>query len=86
MLALLRAWQLGPQTGSAAKMTVLLLNMALTLAGMAIILAVWMGVHLAARRRMGERAFSCKGPSVDAQGVAWCCKGDGSLCEDARGK
>lgn len=69
------------------KMVVLFVNMALTLAGMAIILTVWMGVHLLARRRMGERKFACKGPSVDDQGVAWCCKGDGSLCvEDTRGR
>ncbi|HNR30343.1 MAG TPA: hypothetical protein PKI11_05600 [Candidatus Hydrogenedentes bacterium] len=63
-------------------MTVLLVNIILAFAAMAVILATWTAVHLLARRRMGERTFSCKGPTVDAQGLARCCKGDGSICSE----
>ena len=61
---------------------ILLLNFALALGAMLIIVAVWSVVHLLARARMGEREMSCHGPTVDAHGNAWCCKGDGQLCEE----
>ncbi len=40
------------------------------------------GVHLLARRRLGERKLGCKGPQRDNEGNLLCCRGDGSPCEN----
>ena len=63
-------------------MQTVLLNIAVAAAALVIIFAVWGGVHLLARRRIGERQLGCKGPVPGENGQNLCCRGDGSLCED----
>lgn len=62
-----------------------LLNIAVAAAALVVIYGVWGGVHLLARKRMGERQLGCKGPVPDRGGNMLCCKGGGKLCENADG-
>lgn len=62
-----------------------LLNIAVAAAALVVIFGVWGGVHLLARKRMGERQLGCKGPVPDPGGNMLCCKGGGKLCESADG-
>ncbi len=59
-----------------------LLNIAVAAAALVVIFGVWGGVHLLARKRMGERQLGCKGPVPDRGGNMLCCKGGGKLCEN----
>lgn len=49
---------------------------------LALVMALWLGIHLLANRLLGERKQGCKGPVPDEQGDLLCCKGDGSPCEE----
>jgi hypothetical protein len=53
-----------------------------TVVAASVILGVWAGVHLLARKQMGERKLGCRGPVQDSEGNSWCCKDDGTLCEE----
>jgi len=61
-------------------MSAILLNAAVALGALVIIFGVWGGVHLLARKRMGDRQIGCRGPSTDAYGNSVCCN-TGEPCE-----
>lgn len=61
-------------------MSTALLNALVAVAALVIIFGVWGGVHLLARRQMGERQIGCRGPSTDAYGNTVCCN-TGEPCE-----
>ncbi len=63
-------------------MNTLALNALLGVVALSVVLTIWLVVHLAARKRMGERHMSCKGPVIEADGNARCCQGDKD-CEHA---
>jgi len=63
-------------------MEVILLNLGVAGTVLIVVFGVWGGVHLLARRQLGERKMGCKGPQRDEQGNMLCCRGDGSMCEN----
>ncbi|HOJ67228.1 MAG TPA: hypothetical protein PKX28_08015 [Candidatus Hydrogenedentes bacterium] len=63
-------------------MAVILLNLVVAGVVLIVVFGVWGGVHLLARRRLGDRKMGCKGPHRDEQGNMLCCRGDGSPCEN----
>lgn len=65
-------------------MSPLLLNAIVVIAALVIVLGVWSGVHLLARKRMGPRQIGCRGPSTDAQGNEVCCT-TGEACDRESG-
>lgn len=42
--------------------------------------AIWGGVHLLARKRLGPRKIGCQGPSYDVEGNPVCCS-TGEACD-----
>ncbi|MBI3117183.1 MAG: hypothetical protein HYZ00_00755 [Candidatus Hydrogenedentes bacterium] len=67
-------------------MNTFLLNAVAVVVALVLLFGVWIGVHLLARRRMGERKLGCRGPTFDEQGNSVCCH-SGQPCdriEDAR--
>jgi hypothetical protein len=59
----------------------------LLVAGVALVIlfVVWGGIHLLARKRLGDRKLGCRGPVVDADGRARCCQGLDMCQETPRG-
>lgn len=51
-----------------------ILNALAILIALVLLFGIWIGVHLLARRRMGDRKLGCQGPSYDAAGNSICCK------------
>lgn len=49
---------------------------------LACVLVLWMGIQLAAEKRLGFRKQGCKGPLRSEDGAATCCRGDGSPCKE----
>jgi hypothetical protein len=49
-----------------------------------ILFSVWGGVHLLARKRMGDRQIGCRGPQIDEMGNKICCN-TGEPCESSKG-
>ncbi len=54
-------------------MGTILLNALVAVGAVVVILGVWIGVHLIAQRRVGERKLGCSGPVPSKDGVAMCC-------------
>ena len=63
-------------------MNTLLLNLLVLILALLVLFGVWIGVHLLARHKMGDRKLGCRGPSVDAQGNSICCN-SGLECQDS---
>ena len=61
-------------------MNTVLINAVVAVAAILLIYAVWGGVHLLARRRMGVRQIGCRGPVIDDFGNEVCCH-TGERCE-----
>lgn len=68
------------QRERAKAMNPLILNVLAVLAALVMIYTVWIGVHLLARKRMGERKLGCQGPSYDLEGNSVCCR-TGEACD-----
>ena len=60
----------------------ILLNLAAAAVVLIVVFGVWGGLHLLARKQLGDRKMGCKGPRPDGQGNMLCCRGDGTLCEN----
>lgn len=54
-------------------MLTVVLNAAVAIVAIALVLGVWIGVHLLAQRRVGERKLGCSGPTPNAEGGVSCC-------------
>lgn len=61
-------------------MNPLLLNILVFAIALLVLFSVWVGVHLLARHRMGDRKLGCRGPTVDEQGNTVCCN-SGARCD-----
>lgn len=57
-----------------------LVNGLVAVVALVIVYGVWVGVHLLARRRMGERQIGCRGPVTDDFGNEICCQ-TGESCD-----
>lgn len=66
-------------------MNPVVLNVVVLLVALSLLYGVWMGVHLLARKLLGERKLGCKGPSVDEEGNQICCT-TGELCKNQGGE
>lgn len=64
-------------------MPTMLLNMLALIVALAILFGVWGGVHLLARKRLGDRKLGCRGPTTDDWGNTVCCH-TGDPCERAK--
>lgn len=61
-------------------MSTVILNAIVAVIAIVVLFLLWGGVHLLARRRMGDRKLGCQGPSYDIHGNAVCCS-SGEACE-----
>jgi hypothetical protein len=61
-------------------METILLRAGLTVLVLVCFFGIWVGVHLLARRRLGDRRLGCRGPTVDDSGNEVCCN-SGDTCE-----
>lgn len=50
-----------------------LVNGLVAVLALVVVYALWVGVHLLARHRMGERQIGCRGPLTDDFGNEICC-------------
>lgn len=48
-----------------------------------ILFLVWGGVHLLARKHLGDRKLGCRGPVYDESGKPMCCQNPDEPCETA---
>jgi len=55
-------------------MTTLLLNTAGALGALGLVILLWLGIHLQAQKRFGERQLNCRGGAHSAQGEQVCCQ------------
>ena len=51
----------------------LVLNALVAVAALVLLFTLWVGIHVLARRRMGERQIGCRGPVTDDFGNEVCC-------------
>ena len=54
-------------------MNTVLVNAAVAVTAIVLIYGIWVGVHLLARHRMGNRQIGCRGPVTDDFGNEVCC-------------
>lgn len=57
-----------------------LVNGLVAVLALLMVYGMWVGVHLLARHRMGERQIGCRGPMTDDFGNEICCH-TGEPCE-----
>ncbi len=50
-----------------------LVNGLVAVVALTVLFGVWVGIHLLARHRMGERQIGCRGPMTDDFGHEVCC-------------
>ena len=50
-----------------------LINALVAVVALIVVYGIWVGVHLLARQRMGERQIGCRGPMTDDFGNEVCC-------------
>jgi len=58
-------------------MSTILLNALVAIVALVLLFGVWGGVHLLARKRMGDRKIGCRGPVLDDEGNSVCCNTGG---------
>ena len=61
-------------------MSQIVLNILVAVVALVAIFGFWIGAHLLARYRLGERRLGCRGPTVDETGSEICCH-TGEVCE-----
>ncbi|MBI1318671.1 MAG: hypothetical protein GC168_06950 [Candidatus Hydrogenedens sp.] len=61
----------------------MLANIIAVIVALSLLFGVWGGVHLLARKRMGDRPIGCRGPQIDEAGNKVCCH-TGGPCESER--
>jgi hypothetical protein len=58
-----------------------ILNAIVAIIAILVLLGGWVGIHLLARKRLGNRQLGCRGPVMDDEGNQVCCN-TGEICEE----
>ena len=58
----------------------MILNILLGMLALSALFLLWIGAHLLARLRLGERRLGCRGPTTDDEGNEICCH-TGEICD-----